>query len=456
MAAWTLPQKITDWCRFLTTTLDRRSRKYFLTVILGMLLSSGRRTVSSWLRAAGVGDDWQDHYYFLQTVGRNTGRIAKSLLHLAVRQIPLSHVGEFVKLAIDDSPTKRYGPKIELAGIHHNPTPGPEGSEFLYGHVWVTISWLVTHPAWGCIALPLRALMYGRRKDLQVLQNVGRAPWSFRTKLELAAELVQWCVELFQSWYQKRVMVIVDGAYAKRPFLRRVLKTGAFVVSRLRKDAALFDVPKPVSRHSKGRPRKYGRNRISLAHRGGHRQGWTKTQMTLYGVVQQVTWKTFLATYPPVGGTIRVVIVKRSPQLFGDCPSPWVAFFCTDSTVSAATIIEAVADRSAIEQNFHDVKEVHGAGQQQVRNVWSNVACWNLCLWLHTIVELWSWRRSGTTLRSRGDRPWDDPSRRPSHADRLKTLRKQVFQETFSTLPPSQRAARKIRKLWNALTRLAT
>jgi hypothetical protein len=178
--------------------------------------------------------------------------------------------------------------------------------------------------------------------------------------------------------------------------------------------------------------------------------------MKLYGTVQPVTFKTFLATYRPVGGGIRVVIVKRSPQLFGDSPSEWVAFFCTDSAVSAEVIIEAVADRSAIEQNFHDVKEVHGAGEQQVRNVWSNVACWNMCLWLHTIVELWSWRRSGTTLKQRGDRPWDDPSRRPSHADRLKTLRKQVFQATFSALPRPLRAARKIRKIWNALTQLAT
>jgi hypothetical protein len=96
---------------------------------------------------------------------------------------------------------------------------------------------------------------------------------------------------------------------------------------------------------------------------------------------------------------------------------------------------------SAIEQNFHDVKEVHGAGQQQVRNVWCNVACWHLCLWQHTLVELWSWRRSGRTLRQRDDRPWEDPSRRPSHADRVKTLKKQVLEETFSRLPRTQRAA---------------
>jgi len=456
MAAWTLPHRITDWCENLTTALDRRSRKYFVTVVLGMVLANGRRTVSSWLRAAGVGDDWQDHYYFLQTVGRNARHLATKLLHLAVRQIPLNHVGEFVKLTLDDSPTKRYGPKIELAGIHHNPTPGPSGSEFLYGHVWVTLSWLVTHPLWGCIGLPLRALMYVRRKDLKVLEDLGCAPWSFRTKLELAAELVEWCIVLFQTWFQKRVMVIVDGAYAKKPFLSRMLKAGAVVVSRLRKDAALFDLPEPVKRRGKGRPRKYGRQRLSLAHRGGHRYGWTTMPMVLYGVAQQVTFKTFLATYPPAGGMIRVVIVKRSAQLFSDNPMEWVAFFSTDPMVSAATIIEAVADRSAIEQNFHDVKEVHGAGQQQVRNVWCNVACWNLCLWLHTIVELWSWRRSGNTLRQRADRPWDDAARRPSHADRLKTLRKQVIRETFSALPRPIRAARKIQRLVQALTRLAT
>jgi len=456
MAAWTLPQRIADWINLLSAGLDQRSRKYLPVIVLGMILSSGRRTVSSWLRAAGVSDDWQDHYYFLQTLGRSAGRVATELLHLAVKQIPISHVGPYVKLAIDDSPTKRYGPKVELAGIHHNPTPGPSGSEFLYGHVWVTISWLVQHPMWGGIGLPLRALMYARQKDLQVLKNIGLAPWSFRTKLELAAELVEWCGNLFRNWFDRPVMVIADGAYAKRPFLSRVMKTGAVVVSRLRKDARLFDLPEPTKTHGKGRPRIYGRNKLSLSHRGGHRHGWTQTRMTLYGVDQTVTFKTFVATYQPVGGVIRVVIVKRSELLFTDCPANWVAFFCTDQNVNAETIIEAVADRSAIEQNFHDVKEVHGSGQQQVRNVWCNIACWNLCLWIHTLVELWSWRRSGNTLKQRADRPWDEPSRRPSHADRLKTLRKHVLNESFSRLPRIQRTKRKIHALFKALTRLAT
>ena len=279
MAAWTLPAIIAEWCEILTSVLDRRSRKYFFTIILGMLLGCGRRTVSCWLRAAGVSDD---------------------------------------------SPTKRYGPKVQLAGMHHNPTPGPSGSEFLYGHVWVTISWLVKHPQWGCIGMPLLALMYVRQKDLQILERIGKAPWKFRTKLELAAELVEWCVTLFKNWFRKRVMVVADGAYAKRPFLKRVKATGAVVVSRLRKDAAMFDVPEAAKRPGRGRPRKYGRNQISLAHRGGHRHGWTTTWMVLYGKEQTVTFKTFLATYAPADGVIRVVIVKRSVELFSDCSAEWV------------------------------------------------------------------------------------------------------------------------------------
>ena len=75
-------------------------------------------------------------------------------------------------------------------------------------------------------------------------------------------------------------------------------------------------------------------------------------------------------------------------QLFADSPADWAAFFCTDPEINVETMLEAVDDRAAIEQNFHDMKEAHGSGQQQVRNVWCNVALWDLCLWLHTPVEL--------------------------------------------------------------------
>lgn len=449
MAAWMLPARYREWIERLAAPLDRRSRKYLLPVLIGVVFAQGRRTASSWFRAAGVNDDWQDHYYFLSSLGRKTRAVAEVLLRIAVKWIPAKHVGDYVRLAIDDSPTKRYGPYVEGAGVHHNPTPGPAGSKFLYGHVWVTLSWLVRHPYWGTIGLPLRALLYIRQKELAALAVAGRQPWAFRTKLELAAELLEWAVGWFAAWLNKPVIAVVDGAYAKRPFLARATATGAKVVSRLRRDAALFDVPTPPKKRQRGRPRIYGKQRLDLARRGAHPKGWTVEQFDLYGKLKTVTYKTFLATYPPAGGLIRVVLVDN--YLEG-----WTAFFSTDPELSVRVILECVADRSAIEQNFHDVKEVEGAGQQQARSVWSNVANWHLCLWTHTLVELWSWHRGGEGLKQRADRPWDDPERRPSHADRLKCLRREAIGETFSQLPPEHRPSRKIRDLLKHLTRLAT
>jgi hypothetical protein len=84
MAAWTLCAMILDWCEFVTTALYRRSRKYFSKIILGMILSCGRLTVSCWLRAGDVSEDLQDHYYFLQTLGRSAKDVATQLLFLAV------------------------------------------------------------------------------------------------------------------------------------------------------------------------------------------------------------------------------------------------------------------------------------------------------------------------------------------------------------------------------------
>ena len=154
------------------------------------------------------------------------------------------------------------------------------------------------------------------------------------------------------------------------------------VVGRLRKDAALRDLPPVLRRGEKrgrGRPRRYGRHKISLAKRAGQRSGWQSALGTLYGQRVTKTYKTFLATYRPAGGVIRVVLVKEEHG--------WFALFCTDPNASVVEILEAFADRATIGQDFHDVKEVWGAGQQQVRNIWTNVAVFQLCLWMHTLVK---------------------------------------------------------------------
>jgi hypothetical protein len=127
----------------------------------------------------------------------------------------------------------------------------------------------------------------------------------------------------------------------------------------------------------------------------------------------------FLATWRPAGGLIRVVLV--------DEPKGWRAYFSTDPALSASEILELAADRGALEETFKDLKEVWGAGQQQLRNVWANVGAFNINGWLYTTVEAWAWERSHEQLVNRSASPWDERERRPSHADKRKALQREVL-----------------------------
>jgi DDE superfamily endonuclease len=440
---WTPPDQWSQWSEWLAAGLHARNRWRLAVLLIGMLFAGGRRTVTTWLRAAGVSVDFQDYYYFLAALGRKTTSVATRLVLLVLRTLPLP---ERLLLVIDDSPTKRYGPKVEGADMHHNPTPGPADQLYLYGHVWVTISLALRHPAWGPLALPLRAMLYVRQKTLSMIPAKREWP-PFATKLELAARLVKWIAPLLKE-AGKTVWVVVDGGYTKRPFLQSVLDIGEMViVGRLRKDAALNDLPPVPKRRGRGRPRKYGANKISLAKRAGQRRGWQTVECMLYGKMATKTYKTFLATYAPVGGVIRVVLVKEDHG--------WYAFFCTQADASVVEILEAFADRATIEQDFHDVKEVWGSGQQQVRNIWTNVAVYNMNLWMHTLVELWAWDRPREELVDRSDSPWDDATRRPSHANRRKALRRHIMENELMTLATTWRLPRKIILLAKNLMALA-
>jgi hypothetical protein len=132
--------------------------------------------------------DFQNCYDYLGSLGRRWRDIGGRLLVLV--RLRVLKVQPRVLLAVDDSPTKRFGPKVQRAGVHHDPTPGPTGSASCYGHVWVTLPLAVRHPPWGALALPLRALLYVRRRTLPSIPR--RRGWMFRTKLELAAKLLHW------------------------------------------------------------------------------------------------------------------------------------------------------------------------------------------------------------------------------------------------------------------------
>jgi len=177
-----------QWFPRLATALDRRSAPRLALLFLGAIPARGRRTVTGWIRAAGLSDKFRPCYTAVAAAGKKAGTIAAHLVLTVVK--PLVSGVDRLTLAVDDTPTPRYGPHVQGAGVHHNPAPGPAGSPYVYGHVFVVLGLLAAHPAWGVIALPLLARMYVRKKDLTGIDPKHRP--EFRTKLKLAVELLRW------------------------------------------------------------------------------------------------------------------------------------------------------------------------------------------------------------------------------------------------------------------------
>lgn len=426
--------------------LDARIAFRLPIVIAGAMLAGGRRTAASWFRRAGVKDDWDRFYELLRTIGKDAASLMLPMLAFIMKTFDPGKEGYWT-LAIDDSPTKRFGSRVEAANIHHNPTPGPGDGDWLYGHNWVCLAMVLGHRLFGAIALPLLSRLYVRKMDIESLK--ARYHWEFRTKHQLALDLCRQVMRSLRALGSEAAFVIVfDGAYAAKTLMRPLLAEGATVVTRLRRDAKLFDVP--VNKAAQlGRPRKYGKHRVSLPRRASNRQGWESISYARRGVMTEGRYKSFLATSHVVGAPVRVVLLEHAS-------GNWAAYISTDTSMSVETILKIVSDRWSIEEHFHDVKEIWGAGQQQVRNVWSNIGCWHLCGWLYAMVELECWDERHEQLVDRSDRPWDNPTRRPSHQDRRRRIARKMLRETFLSDLQTGTDDTKIRDRLEQLLALAT
>jgi hypothetical protein len=177
-----LPPLLTSAFLGLAHWLDKRTASRLPLLLAGVLFATGRRTVTSWFRVCGIPDDFRPAYTTVCAAGREAAHIAIPAVQ-TVR--PLLSTSKRLRVAIDDTPTPRYGPCVEGCGTHHNPSPGPAGEAHVYGHVWVVLAALARHSDWGTLALPLQAQLYIRKADVDELPQERKRP--FRTKLGLAA-----------------------------------------------------------------------------------------------------------------------------------------------------------------------------------------------------------------------------------------------------------------------------
>ena len=100
-----LPPAPCQWFSHLASGLDRRSAQRLALLFLGAILARGRRTVTSWIRAAKLSDQFRPCYTAVAAAGKKADSVAGRLALEAVKPL-VADTGRLI-LALDDTPTEQ-------------------------------------------------------------------------------------------------------------------------------------------------------------------------------------------------------------------------------------------------------------------------------------------------------------------------------------------------------------
>lgn len=316
-----------------------------------------------------------------------------------------------VPLLMDDTLFKKSGRRIKGAFWWRDAVASTGQKTVNAFGLNLVVICLRVNPPWGAepLALPINARLHGKG---------GKTP------VELAAVMA---VEI-TSWFPARSFdLCADGAYAS---LAGSLPQGWSLVSRMRRDAALYErapVRKPGTR---GRPRKRGERLPSPEKMALSEEGWQAAVIDERGKGKErllfdrvVLWYKVSPDRP-----VRLVI-SRDPH--GKERDDF--FFTTSLSLSPEEVVYRYSGRWSIEDTFRNVKQYLGGEDPQswVGNGPERVAGFSFVL--YSVVWLWYIRTKGARI-SWISLPWYPKKSTPSFLDALACLRGVLWRRRiFST-----------------------
>lgn len=362
--------------------------RYFCAFVLVLAHTDGRLWVTSVALSGLLDHHFSRSYAFLKEGVWSVSAVRQQLF----RECLASCVGEGRRLyqAVDDTVCAKWGRKFAALGVHHDPMNRQHPRKLSCGHCFVCLALLGQPIKEHFVALFIGCALYVQKSVRQaaneIAEKAGRKATAFATKLELALELV------LDLPIPPGVIVVVlaDGAYARKAFVEPICMSGRHVVSRLRSDAVFYDLPpapkkQPNGKKAPGRPRKYGQKH--KAREWASALGtWRSVTLRLYGKQATLKLKTRVVIQRTFGVRIRLVAVQWEQR-------PFVYLFSTDTTMAPEAIVEAYCARFAIETGFRDAKQTFRLSTYQVRNEQSIVRLVHLCLWAQTLLRLVYWQQ---------------------------------------------------------------
>ncbi len=407
-------------------TFTRPAFRLFARIASGWILCPARRTIIGIIPTADPQRTCAHdafHRFFRDAVWRSWQlwrQIALQIVGLCPESVPLA-------LLVDDTIVHKTGPEVEDAGVFRDPIRSTSRNiVYAFGLNVVLLCVRLRLPV---IPQPLALAV-----DLRIYRKGGPS------HVALAADMVR----QLAGWLPlHRFLLIGDGAYAS---LAKQDLPRTHVVSRLRRDAALFDLPPPRQPGQPGRPRKKGARLPSLARIAAQATPtkWTPVHVRLRNrmVPRQLFTRTVL-WYQVTGPLPIRLVTVRDPS--GHEHDDY--FFTTDINARPADVAADYGDRWAIEVTFRDAKQLLGVHQPQSWRRGGPERTVMVGFWLHSAVWLWflhTWDHN----RAWPDRPWYTRKCSPSFADALTELRAVLWHERLS---PASAASPDIAKLIRSL-----
>lgn len=381
----------------------------FIRLMTGWVLCTARRTVTGIIQFADpLSLRAHDAYHrFFPNARWTMATLWRMLTIMLVQAFCRTGV---VTLALDDTLFHRSGRRVEGAAWWRDAVRSTRRSVVYAWGLNLVLLTLQIQPPWGGEPLGLPVNMRLHRKNGPSL-------------IELAMEMIN----DVRRWFpERRFRVVGDGFYAT---LAGKTLDGVTIISRLKRNANLYDLPPKRKKKGRGRPRTRGKKLAKLEKMAAHIQKWETMTFRQRGKTIERLVYTRTVLWYKVSRKPILLVISRDPN--GKEKDDF--FFTTDLNMTAAEVLECYNDRWAIEDTFKNTKQLLGGQQPQTFKGKGPERAAGLSLWLYSVVWLW-YLRQQSSRRYFIVQPWYYHKTTPSFADAIACLRRELWTERINSM----------------------